>query len=159
MLQAFNHRDLEAIVAACDPTVDGRSSPYLELSPSTWSMPLALPRGVAQWRVVACAPTQRACAAWLVVGDHAQLGPPVLGLENRRLPFPRGILEQVPIAQRPAKLSALEIAHLAERRIPDDLLNSAAELRIAMSLSTLSLLYVPPCDSEAGSVVSPAAAD
>jgi hypothetical protein len=50
----------------------------------------------------------------------------LLGLEDRRLPLPGQILEVARGEQRLVELSALEIAHIGERRMRD-LLDAATQ--------------------------------
>ena len=62
--------------------------------------------------------------------DEAQLRPVLLRLQDRRLPLPRQILEGGGLEQRLVELSTLGLAHLVvERRVADDLLDAAAQLR------------------------------
>jgi hypothetical protein len=56
-----------------------------------------------------------------------QFGPVLFRLEDRRLPLPGQILEAVGVEQRPMELAALEITHIAEWRVGDDLPDSAAQ--------------------------------
>jgi hypothetical protein len=61
----------------------------------------------------------------LLAGHNPQLRPVLLRLQDRRLPLPRQILKAVRAEQRLVELSALEIAHLRERWVGDDLPDAA----------------------------------
>jgi hypothetical protein len=57
------------------------------------------------------------------------LRPVLFRLHDRRLPLPRQILKAGGLEQRLVKLTPLQIAHLREWRVADDLLDAAAQLR------------------------------
>lgn len=63
----------------------------------------------------------------LVAGDYAQLRPVLLGIENRCLPFSGQIFEGTGVKYRLVKLPTLHVAHLAQRRVADHLLDAAAQ--------------------------------
>ena len=65
----------------------------------------------------------------LVASHDAQPRPALLSLRDRRLPLPRQILEAGGVEQRLVELAPLEVAHLGERRVSDDLFDAAAQLR------------------------------
>jgi hypothetical protein len=64
-----------------------------------------------------------------VAVDDPQIRPPLLCLQDRRLPLPGQILEGVRVKQRLLEVSTLAFADLAQRRICDDHPNAAAQLR------------------------------
>jgi hypothetical protein len=56
----------------------------------------------------------------------AQLRLVLFGLDDRRLPLARQVLEFICLEQRLVELAPLIRAHVAERRVADDLLDAAA---------------------------------
>jgi hypothetical protein len=65
-----------------------------------------------------------------VAFNDTQLRPALLGLHDRRLPLARQVFEGVGVEQRLVELAPLEVAHLGERRVADDLLDAAAQLGV-----------------------------
>jgi hypothetical protein len=62
-----------------------------------------------------------------VASGDPRVGPVLLRSDDRRLPLPRRIVEVVGVEQRLLELAALLRAHLAQRRVADDLLDAAAQ--------------------------------
>jgi hypothetical protein len=63
----------------------------------------------------------------LVGADDPQIGRVLFCLQDRRLPLAGQVLEALSVEQRLVELAALEVAHLAERRVGDDLTHAAAQ--------------------------------
>ena len=63
----------------------------------------------------------------LIAADDPQAGPVLFCLQDRRLPLAGQILKAVGLEQRLVELPALQVAHLGEWRIADDLLDAAAQ--------------------------------
>jgi hypothetical protein len=61
----------------------------------------------------------------LVAADGPHRGTVPFGLQDRRLPLARQILEGVSVEQCLVELRTLEVAHLGQRRVAHDLLTAA----------------------------------
>jgi hypothetical protein len=68
----------------------------------------------------------------LLAADDPQVGPVLFCLQDRRLPLTGQVLEGVSVQERLVELPALEVAHIAERRIADYLLDAAVSAALAM---------------------------
>jgi hypothetical protein len=64
--------------------------------------------------------------AWLSRGSRGAASAGLLRANDRRLPLSRQILEAVRVEQRLLELSPLEVAHVAQRRVSDELPDAAA---------------------------------
>jgi hypothetical protein len=62
-----------------------------------------------------------------VASGDPKVWPVLLRPDDRRLPIARQILEAAGVKQRLLELAALLRAHLAQRRVADDLLDAAAQ--------------------------------
>jgi len=71
----------------------------------------------------------------LVAGDDPQVRHVPFGLQDRRLPLPRQVLEALSLEQRLVELAALKTVHFAERWVGDELTD--ARLSSATTQSTI----------------------
>ena len=58
--------------------------------------------------------------------ERTQFRPVLLRADDRRLPLSGQILEAVRVEQRLLELAPLKVAHVAQRRVSDDLSGTAA---------------------------------